>query len=462
MSKLALDDIQGLILGGFNTDFEVACAFTVNDPAALPNVLSWLAALAPKITSVSELKITRVAMKEAAALAPAYWLGIAVGKRIVDGLGDLTIRDAAFNLGMVARARSVLGDFTDASTWKLGATSDPVDVLLLTGSNIRANAELAMEELTLGAKAAGLRVGHRISGARLPGEREHFGFRDGISQPKIVGLDPDGTIEAGNFVFGYPATSGGAPVLPVLDRRGLAQNGSLLVIRRLVQDVNAFGAFCQAEAQRIAAEWPGLTGEHLAALIVGRWPSGAPVRKSDAQDPASAQPDNGFDFQDDPNAENCPFAAHIRKVNPRAGARDEVNVPRILRRGIPFGEAADDDKGLLFIAFQTVLPEQFEKLTRKWMNGAISPNPGNDLLVGRSLSDRTMQITGPAGSISISDGRKQWINPTGGAYLFAPGKTALARFAESAAVPAAWRAKTFVTMSIDRITEMFSAALSQK
>lgn len=456
MTALALGDIQGMILGGFNTDFEVACALTLDNVAGFPGVLAWLATLSDAVTSVSDLKATRVEMKEAAATAPDYWLGVAVGKRTLDALGDFTIRDAAFNLGMIARARSVLGDFTDAAAWKLGAARDPVDVLLVIGSNVRANVETGMDALVVGASAAGLRVAHRILGARLPGEREHFGFRDGISQPKVIGFDPDGTLGAGNFVFGYPASGGGTPVLPVLDRRGLAPNGSLLVIRRLVQDVRAFENFCATEAQRVSGEWPGLTGPHLAALLVGRWPSGAPVRKGVSQDPGGDPPADGFDFRDDDDGRHCPLAAHIRKVNPRSGARDEVNVPRILRRGIPFGLPADDDKGLLFVSFQTVIPDQFEKLTHKWMNGAISPNRGNDLLVGRSLTTRTMKILGPHGEISISDGSRQWITPTGGAYLFAPGKIALSRFGETVSPSPFWRVRSLLVRSLDRAVTLRS------
>lgn len=462
MTKLALDDIQGMILGGFNTDFQTLAALTFDDPGHLPDVLAWLAALAPSITSVAMVKQTRVAMKEAGISAPAYWFGVAVGKRIVDGLGDLLIRDAAFNGGMATRAPSILGDQSDATTWVLGATNNPVDILLVVGSNDRTAMEGGAAEVIASAEAIKLRLSYRETGARLPGEREHFGFRDGISQPKVSGFDPGGLLGAGNFVFGYPAKDGGALVLPVLDRRDLAPNGSLLVVRRLRQDVEAFHDFCRSEVQRIAGLWPGLTWDHLAAMIVGRWPSGAPVRTGVTQDPGGDPPSNAFDFRDDPRASHCPFAAHIRKVNPREGARDEVDVPRLLRRGIPFGLLGEEDRGLLFLAFQSAIPDQFEKLTRKWMNGAISPNPGNDLLVGRSLSARTMEIIGPAGPIVISDRGKQWITPTGGAYLFAPGKDALARFGDPPAVSALWSAQRVVTQSLDRAAEMLSSAFGNR
>jgi|JI8StandDraft_1071087.scaffolds.fasta_scaffold00148_5 Dyp-type peroxidase family len=461
MTALALDDIQGMILGGFNTDFQTMAALTLVDPDRLADALTWLAGLAPTITSVTMVKQTRDAIKDAAVADPPYWLGVAVGKRVVEGLRDLFIRDAAFNGGMVARGPSILGDHSDAATWTLGAINDPVDIFLIIGANDRAAAEAGADQAVANAKASGLRLSYRETGVRLPGEREHFGFRDGISQPKVAGFDPGGVLGAGNFVFGYPAKAGGSPVLPVIDHRSLAPNGSLLVVRRLRQDVTAFHNFCSSEAKRIAGLWPGLTGDHLAALIVGRWPSGAPVRMGVTQDPGGDPPSDEFDFRDDPDASHCPFAAHIRKVNPRAGARDEVDVPRLLRRGLPFGLPEEEDHGLLFLAFQSSIPDQFEKLTRKWMNGAISPNPGNDLLVGRSLSERTMNIIGPAGPIAISDGGKQWIEPTGGAYLFAPGKGALARFGDSPTVSPLYGVQRFIAQNLDRAAAMLSSAIGR-
>ena len=456
-ASIEIDDVQGMVLGGFNTDFQTFAALSLEQLDRLAVALSWIASLSQEITSAAAVAETRAQMKSGDA-APGYWAGVAVGKRVVDGLGDLLIRDAAFNGGIVARAPSILGDHTEPADWRVGKTAEPVDVLLVVGSNDPVAADRAMDKLLNGAAAHGLRVSYREQGIRLSGEREHFGFRDGISQPRIVGFDPDGTIEAGNFIFGYPAKPDASPVLPVLDPRNLAPNGSLLVFRRLRQDVAAFQAFCVSEAKRASKEWPELTPEHLAALIVGRWPSGAPVKTGVSADPGGDPPSDDFNFHDDPEGSNCPLAAHIRKVNPRAGKRDEVDVPRILRRGIPFG-ISDHDRGLLFIAFQSAIPDQFEKLTRKWMNGGISPNPGHDLLVGRSLSERTMMIAGPGGTVVIKSAGTPWIIPTGGAYLFAPGKRALSRFSERAIKSVFFSVRRLATsgfdQTIDKITRSF-------
>jgi Dyp-type peroxidase family len=367
---------------------------------------------------------------------------------------DVRIRDDAFNGGMLKRAPSVLADKTDSSKWRVGGPASPVDVLLIVAANNEKAVANRADELSGSAATAGLVTAYRETTRRLD-EREHFGFRDGISQPRVLGDDLDGAVGPGNFVFGYPKEAGSDPFWPVVDPRHLTDNGSLLVFRRLAQNVSAFRKFCEEEQARIAPQWPGLTADHLAALLVGRWPSGAPVQAGQTADPGGSPPDNSFDFQDDPGALSCPFGAHIRKVNPREGPKDVVEVPRMLRRGIPFGPpfdaAPDDDRGLAFLAFQTSVKSQFEFLTQHWMNSALNPSRGNDLLVGRADGTRTMHIPGPQGAIEVSAPEKQWIVPTGGAYLFAPSRSGLAKFGTPPAPIGLWKAKQLWAITVDSI-----------
>lgn len=167
-------------------------------------------------------------------------------------------------------------------------------------------------------------------------------------------------------------------------------------------------------------------------------------------DPGKPPHDNDFDFSLDMMGTSCPFGAHIRKVNPRAGPKDVVDVPRLLRRGIPFGPPYDDDpsaeRGLAFISFQTSIRNQLEFLTSSWMNSPAKPGPsaGHDLLVGRAIGGRRMSIPGPHGAVDIDDGGAQWITPTGGGYLFVPGKRAMSRMADPLARGVAWRAERLV------------------
>jgi deferrochelatase/peroxidase EfeB len=171
-----------------------------------------------------------------------------------------------------------------------------------------------------------------------------------------------------------------------------------------------------------------LTEARLAALLVGRWPSGAPLLRSpERDDPALVEDSfalNHFQFNApadpvavlaeagapprvvdgapaDPRGYLCPRFAHIRKVNPRdlpadqGGAFDQTLTFQVLRRGIPWGEpfpleegAADPaagDRGLLFLCYQTSIRGQFEILNSRWMNSQNgSQDGGHDLLVGQN------------------------------------------------------------------------------
>ena len=452
---LELDEIQGNVLAGFNTDIQMLVALTVSQPADFPAAASWLAQLAPSVTVASEVQAGRSQIKSAVPAA-GTWLCVAIGQRLLKATQpDVLIRDDAFSTGMLKRAPSKLADKTDPDNWRVGGSDKPVDVLLIIAANDEKAVVDRADSLVASAAGSGLVKTYREPARRL-NDREHFGFRDGISQPKVMGYDAGGDIGPGNFVFGYPQQAGSSPFSPVVDPRGITDNGSLLVFRRLEQNVQAFEKFCMDEFARIAPQWPGLTPQHLAALLVGRWPSGAPVKAGQNTDPGAPEPDNDFDFLDDPAASSCPFGAHIRKINPREGPKDFRPVPRILRRGIPFGpafEVAPDerDRGLAFLAFQSSIQTQFEFLTLHWMNSDANPAPGSDLLVGRADAARTMQIPGPNGPIDVSAQETPWIIPTGGAYLFAPSRSGLAKLGTPPAPLGLWKAHQLWAITSDSI-----------
>jgi Dyp-type peroxidase family len=451
------DDIQGNVFGGFNTDIQVFLGLTVSSPDGFGRAADWLAELAQSVTVVSEVRAHRAAMKLAPPDPKVTWLCVALGSRLLHEVrSDVLIRDNSFNSGMIRQAPSVLGDKTDAATWRVGSKQAPVDALLIVASNNETAAVMRANDLKAQAAAAGLAVSYEEIGRRLD-DREHFGFRDGVSQPQVIGVDPDGKLGAGHFVFGYPKAPGLDPFSPVIDPIGFTDNGSLLVFRRLVQDVPVFRDFCTMRAKTIAASWPGFSEQHLGALLVGRWRSGAPVEQGQTSDPGSANPpDNRFDFHDDLDAHSCPLGAHIRKVNPREGKKDVLEVPRMLRRGIPFGRSFDEapqesDRGLLFLAFQTSVKAQFEFLTRNWMNSRDNPAPGSDVLVGRSETTRSLTIMGPAGPVDVATEELNWIVPTGGAYLFVPSRSGLGKLAMPVTPLGLWKAKQLFAQATDSI-----------
>lgn len=449
-----LDEIQGNILGGFNTDIQVLVGLSVATPSDFQRAAQWLAGQSSRVTVAADVKAQRELIKAATPDPANTWLCIAVSQRLLKAAcPDVLIRDDAFNGGMQKRAPSILSDKTDPKGWRAGPPQTPIDVLLVIGANNEIATSSRASDLIADAAANGLVANYHETARRIA-SREHFGFKDGISQPTVSGFDSEGKFGLGHFVFGYPKAPDLEPFWPVSDDRRVTDNGSLLVFRRLAQDVIAFRTFCENESARLAPQWPGLSADHLGALIVGRWPSGAPIKASQASDPGGEHDENDFDFSDDPNARSCPFGAHIRKVNPRNGPKDVVETPRMLRRGIPFGPTLEADpeapeRGLAFISFQSSIKGQFEFLTQHWMNSDTLPAYGSDLLVGRAQSTRSLDVIGPNGPLTIQAPEPGWIKPTGGAYLFAPSRTGLAKLAEPPPKVGFWKAKHLFVNFID-------------
>jgi Dyp-type peroxidase family len=288
----------------------------------------------------------------------------------------------------------------------------------------------------------------------------------------------------GEFVFGYPGQDPNAteedggihkkgpnslfpkgPDNPVAPK--WAQDGAYLVFRRLRQDVPGFRGFVCEEAGNLGIANPDLLG----AKLVGRWKSGAPImRTPDQDDPELAGNDcanNDFEFASDqeeapeaaaprgpadclcerlPEVEpddeglKCPFAGHIRKAYPRNDqppGEVETQTHRLLRRGIPFGppfpidppphHMDSGDRGLLFLAYQTSIEEQFEFVQKVWCNNPDfkDRDAGHDLIIGQNPDgDRffTLNLEGDRKTLRTD---KQWVIPTGGGYFFAPSIYAL-------------------------------------
>jgi Dyp-type peroxidase family len=336
----------------------------------------------------------------------------------------------------------------------------------------------------------------------VPGQKghEHFGFDDGVSQPGIrgrasnepsdfitdrhvdaseypaaalLGYPGQDLVWPGEFVIGYPQTGpdpliAGPELAPV---PAWTRNGSFLVYRRLRQDVGLFWRTMRAQAQRLSGlpGFDGLKDVELAARLVGRWPSGAPLSRTPAKDDPSLGraklANNHFRFDSDtPNLKlvdgtddfdrakadpiglACPLAAHIRKVNTRdapsdTGGRSSTYERRILRVGVAFGPslkdryakttAKDPERGLLFLSIQTSIEEQFEFLQARWMNDDSRPKApsGHDMIVGQNapISDGVRRCvlfgSGLQQAIVEADGR--FVTPTGGGYFFVPSVSAL-------------------------------------
>jgi len=311
---------------------------------------------------------------------------------------------------------------------------------------------------------------------------EHFGFKDGISQPGIRGLTTSSkpgsdTIAAGEFLIDYEDQDGhvsGQPIdaPPSPDQPGYppttsptpqplpawSRNGSLVVYRKLFQNVGGFRQFTEAHAAET-----GLSSAQLRAKMVGRWPSGAPLENvpgdghidPTAQDIGEVDPNspvledehiNNFSYQQhDADGHLMPKAAHIRKANPRDGqpaGRDESNRHRITRRGITYGpefvegEAPygggpvpedDRDRGLLFICYQSSIERGFEFIQGQWANKPDFPDAdaGQDPIISQNVANPPFTI--PPNNVHLTTER--WVITTGGEYFFSPAISALQHLA---------------------------------
>jgi len=180
-------------------------------------------------------------------------------------------------------------------------------------------------------------------------------------------------IEAGEFIIGYTDETGGHP--PVPSPETLGRNGTYVVFRKLHQRVAEFRRYLKASARSEEEE------ELLAAKMMGRWRSGAPLAlcpfHDDPELGADPHRNNDFVFADDPIGYKTPPGSHIRRANPRdASVAGVVRLHRMLRRGtvygpeLPPGVLEDDgvDRGLMFAFIGAHPGRQFEFAQSEWLN----------------------------------------------------------------------------------------------
>jgi hypothetical protein len=113
----------------------------------------------------------------------------------------------------------------------------------------------------------------------------------------------------------------------------------------------------------------------------------------------------------------------------------------MLRRGIPYGpphdptkltEDDDVDRGLLFMAYQAVIGDQFQFVTQTWVNRPNSPHDsdpqmGLDPLIGQA-SARFIRLPlddEPSDDRQMDLPTDPWVVMTGGGYFFTPSVSAL-------------------------------------
>ncbi len=384
---------------------------------------------------------------------------------------------AAFVEGAAHSVRAArLGDTgeNEPQGWRWGGpnTTDVHAVLMLFGEDAEVVSRLASSVRDL----LDATDGHTVAEVRtslLPGSREHFGFRSGIAQPRIAsdcasdcryglfsGEADDNTLAPGEFILGYtnefdefsfsPRVEEGLDPcceLPASGRvrghRDLGRNGTYMVLRQLEQDVQGFWrgllALCENPAEL----------ELLAAKLVGRWRSGAPLVTSPDRDRPELATCDDFGYSEfDRDGTRCPLGAHIRRANPRdwrlapspkeAAAMSKLH--RIIRHSRPYGppvigsfdpyqivQAPEDgcERGLMFGCFNADFGRQFELIQESWLNG---PNFARlhdevDSLLGCREQKR---FSVPARPFARRyDGIPSAIRVRGAGYFFVPSLRAL-------------------------------------
>jgi deferrochelatase/peroxidase EfeB len=283
----------------------------------------------------------------------------------------------------------------------------------------------------------------------LGGSRLHFGDRDGISQPDVAW--DDGTRRAGQLDFrrillGYatPEHSSAPRVGPAAD---FVRDSAYGMFRWIRQDVALFHQFLDAAGPRaFPALPPADAAGLLAAKLVGRWRNGAPLVLSPDAPTDELSSANDFGYRDqDPAGQRCPFSAHIRVTNPRDQPLAAVvvdGVPRVLRRGVPYGlplaGSHDDgvDRGLLGLFLAADLRRQVYTLCA-WINrNDFSPVFGasrrtQDPLAGnRAVPGTTplFRIPGAPRELTV-DGLPDFLTTKGTAFFLYPGRATLATLA---------------------------------
>lgn len=147
----------------------------------------------------------------------------------------------------------------------------------------------------------------------------------------------------------------------------------------------------------------------IAAKMVGRWRSGAPLvlapENDDLKLGENQDRNNAFGYEDDMHGLKCPFSAHIRRVNPRDALKNELvatNLHQFLRRGtnygppLPEGVLEDDgaQRGGVFLLIGVHQRQQFEFVQSQWITDGnfISHGREEDPILGNGGGDGVFTI----------------------------------------------------------------------
>ncbi|GAC1410159.1 MAG: Dyp-type peroxidase [Burkholderiaceae bacterium] len=440
-----LSDLQGNILKGHGRDHTIHL-FLCFKTGASAQVKTFLRDLGNKMPSaLDQLTKTQLfkTINQDGGLFIAAFLS-SQGYQAL-GLNSAQPTGAAFRAGMKQRA-ALLHD-SDPSHWDPYLAGAVHVMILLAHDNEQT---LAADSQALQQQIAALNGAITVLGQETGLVQrnkdthglEHFGYVDGRSQPLMLQEDIEAEKKAGGIDQWDPTI----PLSQVLVRcpGGTldVSYGSYFVFRKLEQNVKGFKTKEQALRAKLNKDSGHDPDELAGAFVVGRFENGTPVEVSPVEQPVttdSLSVPNNFNFDADPAGQRCPYAAHIRKTNPRD--KSIRSTSRLMaRRGITYGKRTDplndgqldnkpqDKVGLLFMAYQSSLENQFEFTQQSWANnakfhfGSPSQPVGIDPVIGQPPGGTGQRYPLTYGAPPLSDpfDFSGFVTLKGGEYFFAP------------------------------------------
>lgn len=429
---LELDDIQHFLI---SRPPALAARYEFLSFHQPPGGRAWLDAILDKVGTA-----TRIGQKE----LDSRWVTVAFTWNGLRALGvdekSLATFPDEFRQGMAARAEILGTTGTNHPKYWVGhlASTDLHAIIVLFARNVSERERCRREHETYLSTCPGVEVLSSLDLEAIPPftyAHEHFGYRDRLSAPAIEGTDDQPTpgsgppIKAGEFFLGYVDETGCQPAIPKPEL--LTRNGSYVAYLRLEEHVGAFRDFLRQHGETPEEQ------ELVAAKLMGRWRSGAPLAlspdKDDSELGADMQRTNDFNYATmDPHGYRCPIGSHIRRMNPRDTA-ENMQRRKMIRRGGTYGpplpEGAPDDgveRGIAAFVGCASLVRQFEFAMNVWANDANFRDLGNDRDPFVGTQDGTFDMTIPKRPIRQKlKGLPAFTTVRGGAYFFLPGIRAL-------------------------------------
>jgi deferrochelatase/peroxidase EfeB len=392
---------------------------------------AWLRGITEKVTTAAAVRSGQL---------DARWVTVALSWNGIRALGldddSLASFPEEFRQGMAARAE-ILG-LTGANHpkhWTGGlANVDLHAIAILFARDVPERERCRMEHEKFLSQCAGVEVLSSLDLEAIPPfdyAHEHFGYRDRLSQPVIEGSGEEPmpgsgpALKAGEFFLGYPDEEGLSAEAPKPEI--LSRNGSYLAYLMMEEHVGAFREFLRQHGKTQDEQ------ELVAAKLMGRWRSGAPLvlapEKDDPELAGDLQHTNDFDYgKMDPHGYGCPLGAHIRRMNPRDTAAN-MNRRKMIRRGGTYGpplpEGVPEDgreRGIAAFVGCASLVRQFEFAMNVWANDPNFHELDNERDPFLGTQDGTFDMTIPKRPIRKKiQGLPAFTTIRGGAYFFLPG-----------------------------------------